>query len=152
MTINLNDLKRLRIDTAASVSDCRQALEDSKGDYKKALTWLTVRAKAIAEKKAERVTGQGIIDSYLHAGGKVGVLIELLCETDFVARTDEFKNLAKEIGMQVAAMKPENVIALLKQEYIRDQSMTIADLLKSTIGKLGENITIKRFQRFEVGE
>jgi elongation factor Ts len=150
--IDLQLLKKLRSETSASVSDCRQALEDSKGDNRKALEWLKKRAKSIAEKKAERVTGQGIVDAYIHAGGRVGVLVELLCETDFVARTDEFKKLAKEIGMQVAAMKAGNVLALLKQEYIRDQSMTIADLLKNTIGKLGENITIKRFQRLEIGE
>lgn len=151
-TIDLQALKKLRLETSASVSDCRRALEESEGDYKKALAWLKKRALAIAEKKSDRTTGQGIIEAYIHAGGKVGVLVELLCETDFVARTDEFKQLAKEIGMQIAAMNPENVDSLLKQEYIRDASQTMQELVKGVIGKLGENITVKRFQRFAIGE
>jgi elongation factor Ts len=151
-TIDLQLLKKLRGITSASVSDCRRALDESNGDYKKALEWLKKRAAVIAEKKAERATGQGIVEAYIHAGGKVGVLVELLCETDFVARTDEFKHLAREIGMQVAAMNPENVESLLKQEYIRDSSQTIQDLVKGAIGKLGENITVKCFQRFAIGE
>lgn len=151
-TVDLTLLKKLRSETSASVSDCRKALDESSGDYKKALEWLKKRAAVIAEKKSDRSTGQGIIESYIHAGSKVGVLIELLCETDFVARTDEFKHLAKEIGMQIAAMKPETVETLLKQEYIRDGSMTIQDVIKGAIGKLGENILVKRFERFAIGE
>lgn len=150
--IDLQSLKKLREETSASVSDCRRALDESDGDYKKALEWLKKRAAAIAEKKAERETGQGIIEAYIHAGGRVGVLVELLCETDFVARTDEFKKLAREIGMQAAAMNPENVESLLKQEYIRDTSVTIQDLIKTVIGKTGENISLKRFTRFAIGE
>lgn len=150
--MDLESLKKLRAETSASVSDCRRALEESNGDYKKALEWLRKRSAAIAEKKAERATGEGLVEAYIHAGGKVGVLVELLCETDFVARTDEFKHLAKELGMQIAAMNPENVDALLKQEYIRDSSQKIEDLVKNAIGKIGENITIKRFQRFAIGE
>jgi elongation factor Ts len=150
--IDLQLLKKLRQETSASVSDCRRALDESNGDYEKALKWLKKRSAAIAEKKAERVTGQGIVEAYIHAGGKVGVLVELLCETDFVARTEEFKHLAREIGMQVAAMNPESVPALLKQPYIRDASQTIEELVKSMIGKTGENITVRRFQRFAVGE
>lgn len=149
---DLQTLKKLRSETSASVSDCRRALDESNGDYGKALAWLKKRAAVIAEKKSERATGEGLVEAYIHAGGKVGVLLELLCETDFVARTDEFKHLAKEIGMQIAAMKPENVEALLKQEYIRDSSLTMQELIKSVIGKLGENITLKRFQRFAIGE
>lgn len=150
--IDLNLLKKLREETSASVSDCRRALDEANGDYKKALEWLKKRAAAIAEKKSDRTTSQGVIESYIHAGGKVGVLVELLCETDFVARTDEFKHLARELGMQIAAMQPESVASLLKQEYIRDGSLTIEDLIKGVIGKLGENITVKRFQRFAIGE
>ncbi len=149
---DLTTLKKLRNETSASIADCRRALEESDGDYSKALDWLKKRAVAIAEKKADRTTGQGLVDSYIHAGGKVGVLVEVLCETDFVARTDDFKKLTKELGMQIAAMNPENVEALLQQEYIRDSSQTIQDLVKSVIGKLGENITVKRFQRFAIGE
>ncbi len=149
---DLQTLKKLREETSASIADCRRALEESEGDYKKALEWLKKRAAAIAEKKADRTTGQGLIESYIHGGGKVGVLVEISCETDFVARTDEFKHLAKEIGMQIAAMNPENVEALLKQEYIREPSQTIQDVIKGVIGKLGENIAVKRFQRFAIGE
>jgi len=151
-TIDLQLLKKLRSETSASVSDCRRALDESDGDYKKALGWLKKRSAAIAEKKSDRTTDQGIVEAYIHAGGKVGVLVELLCETDFVARTDEFKHLAREIGMQVAAMKPESVDGLLKQEYIRDGSLKISDLVKGSIGKLGENITVKKFTRFAIGE
>jgi elongation factor Ts len=148
--IDLKTLKKLRDETSASIADCRRALEESNGDYVKALSWLKKRSEEIAEKKAHRETSQGIIDAYIHAGGKVGVLTELLCETDFVAKTDEFKYLAKEIGMQVAAMNPKDVDTLLKQEYIRDSSQTIEQLVKAVIGKLGENITVKRFARFEI--
>ncbi len=150
--IDLKTLKKLREETSASISDCRRALDEAGGDYKKALAWLQKRAAAIAEKKADRETGQGLIEAYIHGGGRVGVLVELLCETDFVARTDEFKHLAREIGMQVAAMRPDTVETLLKQEYIRDSSRTIQDLIKDVIGKLGENIILKRFKRFEIGE
>ena len=148
--IDLKLLKKLRDETGASIADCRVALEESNNDYKKALEWVKKRAVEKAEKKADRETSQGIIEAYIHQGGKVGVLIELLCETDFVAKTDDFKHLAKEIGMQVAAMNPKEVDDLLKQEYIRDNSQTIEKLIKSVIGKLGENITLKKFVRFEI--
>jgi len=148
--IDLKTLKKLRDETSASIADCRRALDESNGDYKKALEWLKKRAAEIAAKKADRETSQGIVEAYIHQGGKVGVLVELLCETDFVAKTDEFKHLAKEIGMQVAAMDPKDVDALLKQEYIRDGSKTIQDIVKEAIGKIGENILLKRFVRFEI--
>lgn len=148
--VSLEDLKKLRSETQASVSDCRRALEESKGDYKKALKWLKKRGIEKAEKKAGRQTQQGLIDSYIHQNGKVAAMVELLCETDFVAKTDEFRNLAHEISMQVAAMAPSDVNALLKQEYIRDSSKTIESLVKMAIGKLGENIVVKRFIRFEI--
>ncbi len=148
--IDLKLLKKLRDETSASIADCRMALEESKGDYKAALDWLKKRSVERAEKKADRATMQGIIDAYIHQGGKVGVLVEVLCETDFVAKTDEFKHLTKEVGMQVAAMNPKDVDSLLKQDYIRDSSQTIEQLVKSAVGKLGENIVIKRFVRFEI--
>ena len=143
-------IKQLREETQASIADCRKALEESKGDYKKAIVWLEKHGVEKAEKKAERTTNQGLIESYIHQNGKVGVLLEILCETDFVARTEEFKNLAHEVTMQIAAMEPKDVDELLKQEYIRDNSKTIQDLVKAAIGKLGENIVIKRFTRFEI--
>ncbi len=149
-TIDLITLKKLRDETAASIADCRRALDVADGDYKKALEWLKKRAGEIAAKKADRETGEGLIEAYIHGGGKVGVLVEILCETDFVAKTDEFKKLVKEIAMQIAAMNPADVDSLLKQEYIRDGSQTIEQLVKGVIGKLGENITVKRFTRFEL--
>ncbi|HEX8932078.1 MAG TPA: translation elongation factor Ts [Patescibacteria group bacterium] len=148
--IDLKTLKKLRDETSASIADCRRALDESEGNFDKALSWLKKRATEIAAKKADRETGEGIVEAYIHQNGKVGVLVELLCETDFVAKTDEFKHLAREIGMQVAAMNPENVESLLQQEYIRDGSQTIEALVKAAIGKTGENITVKRFARFEI--
>ena len=148
--IDLVTIKKLRDETSASIADCRRALDAADGDYKKALEWLKKRASEIAAKKATRETGEGLIEAYIHGAGKVGVLVELLCETDFVAKTDEFKNLAREVAMQIAAMNPVDVDSLLKQEYIRDGSLTIEQLVKNVIGKLGENITVKRFARFEL--
>lgn len=143
-------LKKLRDETAASISDCRLALEESNNDYKKALSFIRKRSAEKAEKKKDRETSQGLIEAYIHQNGKVGAMVEILCETDFVARTDEFKNLAHEIAMQVAAMNPKDVNALLRQEYIRDSSLTIQALVRQTIGKLGENIIIKKITRFSL--
>lgn len=143
-------LKQLREETSASIADVKTALEETNGDYKKALGWLKKHGIEKAEKKANRETSQGLVESYTHQNGKVGALVEVLCETDFVARTDEFKNLCHEIAMQVAAMNPKDIATLLKQDYIRDGSFTIESLVKSAIGKLGENIVIKSFQRIEI--
>lgn len=148
--LDLKAIKKLRDETSASIADCRRALEEANGDEKKALEWLKKRAGEIAAKKADRETSEGIIEAYIHGAGKVGVLVELSCETDFVAKTTEFKQLAKEVAMQVAAMNPTDVDALLKQDYIRDGSLTIEALVKNAIGKIGENITVKRFTRFEI--
>jgi elongation factor Ts len=148
--VDIKLLKKLREETKAGIADCRKALEESKGDYKKALEFIKKHGMEKAEKKKDRVTSQGLIESYIHQNGKVGAMVEVLCETDFVARTDEFKKLAHEIAMQVAAMNPKDVKTLLKQEYIRDSSQTIEKLVKGTIGKLGENITIKRISRLEI--
>lgn len=150
MEIDLALLKQLRGETQVSIADCRKALEESGGDYQKALEWLRKHGMEKAEKKAERQTSEGIIESYIHQNGRVGSLIELQCETDFVARTSEFKNLAHELAMQVTAMNPKDVKSLLKQEYIRDNSKTVSDLIKETIAKLGENIVVGNFQRFEL--
>jgi len=152
MKISVEEIKKLRDETQASVADCRVALEEAKGDYKKALEVLRKKGFDRAEKKAGRETGQGLIESYVHQNGRIGVLVELLCETDFVARTAEFKNLAHEVAMQVAAMDPKDADSLLKQEYIRDSSKTISDLIKETVAKLGENIQLKRFHRLEIGK
>lgn len=148
----IDQIKKLREKTGAGIMDCRKALDESKGDGQKAEELLTKWGIEKSEKKAGRETKAGIVDSYIHAGGKVGVLVELLCETDFVARTAEFKNLAHELCLQIASMNPKDAKTLLAQEYIRDPKLTIEKLVKQVIGKLGENITIPRFIRFQLGE
>lgn len=151
MNISLELLKKLREETKAGVSDCRQALEDAGGDFAKAKKLIAERSLAKADKKGDRETSQGLIESYVH-GGRVGVLVELRCETDFVARTDDFKKLAHEIALQVASMNPKDVKELLAGAYIRDAGMTIEALMKLTIAKVGENITVAKFTRIELGE
>lgn len=143
-------IKKLREETGVSIADCRNALDEEKGDYEKALLWLKKHGIEKAEKKQDRETGQGLVEAYVHQNGKIGAMITILCETDFVARTEDFKNLAHEVAMQVAAMNPKDVDTLLKQEYIRDGSLTISDLVKQTIAKLGENIVVKEIKRFEI--
>lgn len=152
MNISLDQLKKLREETGAGVSDCRQAIEDASGDYARAKKLIAVRGVEKAAKKADREASQGIISSYVHATGTVGVLVELRCETDFVARTDDFKALSHELCLQIAAMKPKTVRELLKGTYIRDAAMTVETLIKQTIAKVGENITVARFTRMELGE
>ena len=151
MNISLDLLKKLREATSAGVSDCRQALEDANGDYEKAKKLLEERGVEKASKKEGKETSQGIVESYVH-GGRVGVLVELRCETDFVARTDDFKSLAHELCLQIASMKPKDTEELLKGAYIRDSGKTIADLIKLTVAKVGENITIAVFVRIELGQ
>ena len=150
--ISVDQIKSLREKTGAGVMDCRRALEESKGDTKKAEELLTKWGIEKSAKKADRETKAGMIDSYIHAGSKVGVMLELLCETDFVARTDDFKKLSHELCLQISSMNPKDVKSLLKQEYIRDGRVKIEDLIKQTIGKLGENIQISRFTRYTLGE
>jgi elongation factor Ts len=197
MSIPAEDIKTLRDKTGAGILDCRKALEEADGDIEKAIIVLREKGMADAEKRSDRETGNGILELYSHIGGRVGVMVEVNCETDFVARTDEFQEMAHEIALQVAAMsprwvseeevpeqvlkteqaiarkraldegKPENVIdrivegrvnkfldetCLLRQEYIRDESKTVEDLVKETIVSIGENIAIRRFVRWEVGE
>ncbi|MDO8639618.1 MAG: translation elongation factor Ts [bacterium] len=149
--VNLEQLKKLRKETEVSIADCRKALEETSGDYDKAVVWLKKHGIEKAAKKEDRQTSQGLIECYIHQNGKIGSMAEILCETDFVARTEDFKKLAHEIAMQIAAMNPKDVETLLKQDYIKDQSMTIENLIKQIIAKLGENIVIKKFQRFEIG-
>lgn len=150
MNISLDLLKKLRLETSAGVSDCRQALEDAGGNLEKAKKLLKERGLEKAAKKGDRQTSQGLVESYVHAG-RVGVLVEVRCETDFVARTDDFKTLAHEIALQVASMNPKNVKELLASVYIRDSALTIEALVKQTIAKLGENITIAKFTRIALG-
>lgn len=149
MSISVDDIKKLREEIGASIADCRQALEESKGDLDKAKTIIKKQGLDKAVSKSDRQVGAGVVETYSH-GGRVGVLVELLCETDFVAKTQDFKNLAHELALQIASMRPDTVEELLKQEYIRETAKTIEDLIKETISKLGENIQVGKFARIEL--
>ncbi|HMS22943.1 MAG TPA: translation elongation factor Ts [Candidatus Levybacteria bacterium] len=151
MAVDTKLIKELREKTGAGIADCREAIEESKGDLKKAEEILQKKGFEKAAKKGDRATNSGLIDSYVHAG-RIGVLVELLCETDFVARTDEFKTLSHEIALQISSMNPKNANELLEQEYIRDSSKTIELLIKEAVAKLGENIILGRFSRIELGK
>ncbi len=146
------DVKTLREKTGAGMMDCKKALDEASGDMTKAEALVLERGLAKAEKKADRETGEGYVASYVHTTGKVGVLVELLCETDFVGRNDEFRALARDIAMQVAAMNPADKAELLAQPSIKDGSITVENQVKQLSGKIGENITLGRFVRLSVGE
>ena len=165
--ISVEAIKALREETSAGIMDCKNALAESNGDLQKAAEILREKGLLTASKKSSRETSEGIIDCYIHTGGRVAAVVELNCETDFVARTTEFKDLAHNLAMQVAAMAPtyidsesvptsENVnpeeSCLMEQSFIRDPSTTIRDLVNETVGKVGENIRIRRFQTFSLGE
>jgi elongation factor Ts len=196
MTISAEDVKKLREKTNAGIMDCKKALTETNGNVEKAIEYLRKKGVAAAEKRLGREAKEGVIESYIHPGSRLGVLVEINCETDFVAKTDDFKEFARNIAMQVAAAKPlvvhrddlsQEVIdselniyktqaenqdkpehiaekiaqgkmekfyqesCLMEQSYIRDPNVTVEDLLKQIMGKLGENIIIKRFSRFELG-
>ena len=151
MKISIEDIKKLRGKTGAGIADCRRAFEEAKGDFKHAEELLRKWGVDKASEKSDRSVGAGLVDTYIHAGGRVGAMVEVNCETDFVAKTEEFKALVREIAMQVAAMDPIDVSELLGQEYIRDSAKTVDNLVKETIAKVGENIVIRRFARFELG-
>ncbi|MBA31226.1 MAG: translation elongation factor Ts [Chloroflexi bacterium] len=165
--VTAKEVKELRDITGAGFMDCKKALEEADGNQESAISILNEKGLASAAKKADRSTSEGLVISYIHTGGRVGAMVELNCETDFVARTDDFEILGKNIAMQVAAMDPkfldndsaedsqekvDSSMILMEQEYIRDSSIKISDLLKESIGKLGENIKINRFSRFELGK
>src|SRR3990167_7074760 len=139
--MDIKDIKKLRGQTGAGIADCREALKESGGDIEKAKEILKKKGLDKASKKSDREVKAGLVEVYSHSG-KVGVLVEVLCETDFVAKTEEFKFLAHELSLQVASMNPSSVEELLKQEYIRDNSMIIDQLIKSVVGKLCENIQV----------
>lgn len=149
--MSISDIKNLRKDCGAGIADCKEALIQSKGDFEKAKDWLKKKGLDKAAGKKDREVKTGLVEVYSHSG-KVGVLVELLCETDFVAKTPDFKNLAHELALQIASMNPASVDELLAQEYIRDQAQTVDQLVKSVIGKVGENILIGRFERIALGE
>lgn len=165
-TVTLTDIKSLREETGAGIMDCKRALEDADGNPEGAKKILEEQGLAKAEKRSGREASQGLVHSYIHGDGRVGVLVEVNCETDFVARTDEFRHLVHEIALHVAGMSPEFVsdddlpedyegnaeeTVLLSQPFVRDPSLTVADLVKQTIVKTGENVVVRRFCRFERG-
>ena len=151
MNIKVDDIKKLREKTGAGIADCRKVLEETGGDFKKAEELVKSWGAKIAQKKADRAVGAGQVETYVHSGGKVGAMVEINCETDFVARTDEFKSLAHEVAMQICAMDPKDVEELEGQDYIRESGKKVKDLVADVITKVGENIKIKRFIRFELG-
>ena len=159
-------VKELRDASGSGVMDAKRALEEADGDMQQAATILRERGLAAAAKRTDRETGQGVIDTYIHAGGRIGALVEVNCETDFVANTDEFRALVHEVAMQVAAMDPavitaeerepelegaDEEVALLSQPWVKDSSKSIAELVQDAMAKTGENIRVRRFARFELG-
>ncbi len=167
MAVDVQLVRTLRDQTGAGIMDCKEALEKSDGDLEKAVVALREKGVASAVKRVGRETNEGVIETYLHTGGRVGAMVELGCETDFVARTEEFLKLAHDIAMQVAAMGPVYVsaddiedgddrppaqIALLLQPFIKNSSSSVGDMVKELAGKVGENIRVVRFSRLAVGE
>ncbi|PZC44353.1 MAG: elongation factor Ts [Chloroflexi bacterium] len=167
MQISLDKIKKVREQVGAGVMDAKKALEESGGDIEKALDLLRHKGMAAAVKKGGRKTEEGLIETYVHGGGRVGVILEVNCETDFVARTEDFKGLCHNLAMQIAAMSPIYVnadeipddekrspeeIALTSQSYIKDPGISVSDLILEVAGKLGENVKIKRFVRFALGQ
>ncbi len=150
-TLDINKLKKLREETGISFSLCKKALEESDNDLEASKKLLNKWGIEKAKDKERRETSQGALFSYVHHNKKIASLVELLCETDFVSSNAEFQKLGQEIAMQVASIDADGVEALLKQEYIRDASKTIEDLIKEAVLKFGENIKIKRFAKWELG-
>ena len=165
--VSVDDVKRLREETGAGVMDAKRALDRAEGDFDRARVLLREGGIAAAAKRSDRDTGEGVVESYIHGDGRIGVLVELNSETDFVARTEQFRELAHDVAMQVAAMDPAGLTvedlpedipeaerpqrALLTQTFIKDADKTIQQLVEDTISATGENIRISRFIRFEVG-
>ena len=167
MEVTVETIKALRQRTGAGVMDCKRALEQAGGDVGEAEEVLRQQGIAAAARKASRATNEGIIESYIHSGSRIGALVEVNCETDFVARTPDFRELAHNLAMQVAAMAPLYVdssdapadegvslqeVCLTQQPFIRDPAKTVQDLVNETVGRLGENVRIRRFARFSLGE
>jgi len=147
---NLDLLKKLREESGVSIALCNKALTESKGNFEKAKQLLSALGVELAAKKSGNATGEGVVESYIHHNKRMGALIKLHCQTDFVAKNEEFRTLAKEIAMQIASMGPKNIEELMKQPYIREPKKTIEDVLKLHIAKLGENIQIGEFVRFSI--
>ena len=166
MAISASDVKELRELTGAGMMDCKKALEDASGDFEKAKEILKEKGITVAAKRAEKATAEGVIETYMHHNKRLGALVELNCETDFVARTDDFRALAQKIALQVAGASPlylsnddmpagsdedPKQVCLLEQGFIQDESRSVQDLINDTISKTGENIRVRRFARFELG-
>jgi len=147
--ITIDQIKKLREITGISIQECKKALEEAKGDFERAKEILKKWGRDFAQKKGQRETGEGIIESYIHPNKKIGVLLELGCESDFVAKSEDFQRLAHELCLQIAAIVPEEN-PVFDQPWIRDESKTIKDLIEDYIAKLGENIILKRFSRYEL--
>jgi elongation factor Ts len=143
-------VKKIRVETGLGIMEIKAALEEAGGDEKKAKEILKAKGYEKAEKRAERETHQGRVATYTHSTGKIGVMVELLCETDFVAKNEDFLAVTKDLCLQVAAMNPENVELLLEQEFIKDPSIKIKDMVTALNAKFGENIKIGRIIRFEI--
>ena len=167
MKITADMVKELRDQSGAAIMKCRNALVEAQGDMGKAVQILKQQSLFQAEKKAKRSAAQGLIEAYVHAGGQIGAMVEVNCETDFVARTDEFKELAHHLAMQVAAMDPQFIsreevsegadieprtACLLLQPYIKDTDKSVQEIIAETIAKVEENIKVSRFARFELGD
>ena len=160
-------IKSLREQTGAGISDCKQALEDNGGNLEQAMAALRQKGFEQAAKRADRETSQGLVEAYIHTGGRVGAMVQLGCETDFVARTEGFRTLAHDIAMQVAAMSPVYLneedmeegddrpaaqVCLMQQPFIKDGSRTLADLVRETAAQTGENVRVVNFRRLALGE
>ena len=167
MEVTVEAIKALRDQTGAGIMDCKRALEQANGGLDEALSILQEKGAATVAKKASRATEEGLVESYIHSGGRMGAMVEVNCETDFVARTPEFKELAHDIAMQVVAMAPLYVdrsevpeeedhnpqeTCLLQQTFIKDDAKTVQDLVNEAVAKLGENVRVRRFARFSMGE
>lgn len=166
MQITTTLIKELRDKTSAGVMECKNALEETQGDLDKACEVLREQGLAKAEKKKDRIASQGVIEAYVHHGGRIGAMVEVNCETDFVAKTDEFKSLAHDLALQVVATDPQFIsagqvpgdaelnpeeVCLLDQPFIKDETKKVGDLVTEVIAKVGEKVIVRRFARFELG-
>jgi len=167
LAVTVEQIRDLRTQTGAGIMDCKQALEVSQGDMEKAMEALREKGFAQAAKRADRVTNQGLIEAYIHTGGRVGAMVELGCESDFVARTPEFRALAHDIAMQVAAMAPTYLdeddiqdgddrpvaqVSLLRQPFIKDNASSVGEVVQELAARMGENVRVLRFTRLALGE
>ncbi len=167
MEVTVESIRALREKTGAGVMQCKEALEANQGDIEQAAEALRIKGAAKVAKLADRATNQGLVEAYVHTGGRVGAIVELGCETDFVARTPEFKDLAHDVAMQVVAMDPAYIdkdqiaeedsrpaaqVALMQQPFIKDNSSSIEEVIQEVAAKLGENVRVVRFSRLALGE